>query len=72
MRAALQLRTQTHTYTHTTLCLCCNVWRPQLKDMQKEVLRYKRSDGVDLTGGLVLRSNSSPACAELARTPKQT
>lgn len=23
---------------------------PQLKDMQKEVLRYKRSDGVDLTG----------------------
>lgn len=24
----------------------------QLKDMQKEVLRYKRSDGVDLTGGL--------------------
>lgn len=27
---------------------------PQLKDMQKEVLRYKRSDGVDLTGTLYL------------------
>jgi hypothetical protein len=26
----------------------------QLKDMQKEVLRYKRSDGVDLTGTLYL------------------
>jgi hypothetical protein len=25
----------------------------QLKDMQKEVLRYKRSDGVDLTGVLL-------------------
>jgi hypothetical protein len=28
--------------------------QPQLKDMQKEVLRYKRSDGVDLTGTLYL------------------
>jgi hypothetical protein len=27
---------------------------PQLKDMQKEVLRYKRDDGVDLTGTLYL------------------
>eukprot|EP00878_Enallax_costatus_P006199 GHUV01006499.1.p1 GENE.GHUV01006499.1~~GHUV01006499.1.p1 ORF type:complete len:627 (+),score=153.93 GHUV01006499.1:1175-3055(+) len=27
---------------------------PQLKDMQKEVLRYKRADGVDLTGTLYL------------------
>eukprot|EP00879_Flechtneria_rotunda_P026301 GHRR01028036.1.p1 GENE.GHRR01028036.1~~GHRR01028036.1.p1 ORF type:complete len:835 (+),score=219.07 GHRR01028036.1:164-2668(+) len=27
---------------------------PQLKDMQKEVLRYKRTDGVDLTGTLYL------------------
>jgi hypothetical protein len=28
--------------------------KQQLKDMQKEVLRYKRSDGVDLTGTLYL------------------
>lgn len=33
---------------------------PQLRDLQKEVLRYKRDDGVDLTGTLYLPPGHNP------------
>jgi hypothetical protein len=36
----------------------------QLKDMQKEVLRYKRSDGVDLTGAGSVAAGAATACAD--------
>lgn len=40
------------TCVHMLLVCVSGALPLQLKDMQKEVLRYKRSDGVDLTGGL--------------------
>ncbi|GAB4316706.1 MAG: S9 family peptidase [Candidatus Zixiibacteriota bacterium] len=34
---------------------------PQLKDVQKELIRYKRADGIDLTGTLYLPGGYDPA-----------
>ena len=50
LNGAAQLQTLT-SFPHPT---------PQLKDVQKEQIRYKRADGVDLTATLMLPSNYDP------------